>query len=222
MTRHRAAAAAALGGAVVLLLLLLLPAGPAAAADNGQWSVLPAANAIGQRPYFYLAAAPGQAVTDSVTIANRTDRPRTFRLYAADAYNTARDGGFALRGPDEPRTATAAWTELARERITVPAKTALSVGFTLTVPDRAEPGDHPGAIVALEDRPAGTAVQGIAGQGIGVQQAVAARVYLGSPARPPPPWPSRTCAPPGGAPPARRSRTRSTTSATSRSAPGPP
>lgn len=178
MTRHRAAAAAALGGAVVLLLLLLLPAGPAAAADNGQWSVLPAANAIGQRPYFYLAAAPGQAVTDSVTIANRTDRPRTFRLYAADAYNTARDGGFALRGPDEPRTATAAWTELARERITVPAKTALSVGFTLTVPDRAEPGDHPGAIVALEDRPAGTAVQGIAGQGIGVQQAVAARVYL--------------------------------------------
>lgn len=151
----------------------LVSAGTASAADNGQWSVLPAANTVGQRPYFYLAAAPGQAVTDSVTVANRTDRPRTFRLYAADAYNTARDGGFALRGPDEPRRATAAWAKLAQERITVPARGALSVGFTLTVPDRAEPGDHPGAIVALEDRPAAATVQGI-----GVQQAVAARLYL--------------------------------------------
>lgn len=153
--------------------LLAGGAGVAAAADNGQWSVLPAANTIGQRPYFYLSAAPGATVSDSVTVTNRTDRPRTFRLYAADAYNTARDGGFALRGPDEPRTATGAWAKLAQDRITVPAGRALSVGFTLTVPDRAEPGDHPGAIVALEDRPSATA-----GQGIGVQQAVAARVYL--------------------------------------------
>lgn len=195
MTRHRAAAGPvrpALGlllairlvlrlrlvlglalGLALGLGLLLGGAGPAAAADNGQWSVLPAANKLGQRPYFYLAAAPGQSVTDSVTVANRTDRPRSFRLYAADAYNTARDGGFALRGPDEPRTATAAWSKLERDRVTVPAKSALNVGFTLAVPDRAEPGDHPGAIVALEDRPAGTAVQGL-----GLQQAVAARVYL--------------------------------------------
>lgn len=188
--RARAAAGTVLARAGTVLALLaglgawlLGAAGPAAAADNGQWSVLPAANTIGQRPYFYLSAAPGQAVTDAVTIANRTGRPRTFRLYAADAYNTARDGGFALRGPDEPRTATAAWTKLTRELITVPAKTALTVGFTLTVPDRAEPGDHPGAVVALEDRPSGTAAQGTAaqgttGRGIGVQQAVAARVYL--------------------------------------------
>ncbi|MBT2449105.1 GTPase Era [Streptomyces sp. ISL-43] len=171
--RARAAAGTVLALLAGLGVLLLGGAGPAVAADNGQWSVLPAANKLGQRPYFYLSAAPGQAVTDSVTIANRTDLPRTFRLYAADAYNTARDGGFALRGPDEPRTATAAWAKLERERITVPAKTALSVGFTLAVPDRAEPGDHPGAIVALEDRPADTAARGI-----GVQQAVAARVYL--------------------------------------------
>lgn len=183
--RARAAVAAAVAAALVLLaaVFLLAPAGTAAAADNGQWSVLPAANTLGQRPYFYLSAAPGGTVADTVTIANRTDQPRTFRLYAADAYNTARDGGFALRGPEEPRTATGAWTKLARERITVPARTAVGVGFTLTVPDRAEPGDHPGAIVALEDRPTaaaaeGTAAQGAGPQGIGVQQAVAARVYL--------------------------------------------
>lgn len=122
--------------------LVLLPAGTASA-DDGQWSVLPAANTVGRRPYFYLAAAPGQSVADAVTVTNRTDRPRTFRLYAADAHNTVRDGGFALRGPDEPRRAAAAWTKLDRERVTVPAGGTVRVGFTLAVPDRAEPGTTP-------------------------------------------------------------------------------
>lgn len=159
----------------LLLALVLAPAGTAAAADGGQWSVLPVANSVAQRPCFYLAAAPGQTVADAVAVTNRTDRPRTFRLYAADAYNTARDGGFAVRGPDEPRLAAAAWAKLDRERVTVPAGGSVTVGFTLTVPDRAEPGDHPGAVVALEERAdAATATGG----GIGVQQAVAARLYL--------------------------------------------
>ncbi|GHI89768.1 hypothetical protein Sxan_71320 [Streptomyces xanthophaeus] len=162
----------ALSGGVLVVLLLGAGPAPATAADNGQWSVLPAAGAAGQRPYFYLAAAPGRSVADAVTVTNRTDRPRTFRLYAADAYNTARDGGFAVRGPDEPRRSTGAWARLAQERVTVPPGGSVSVPFTLAVPDRAEPGDHPGAVVALEDRPGATA------RGIGVQQAVAARVYL--------------------------------------------
>lgn len=167
----RAAAVLLLGG-----IVLGGPAGTAtaAAADDGRWSVLPVANGVGQRPCFYLAAAPGQSVFDAVTLTNPSDRPRTFRLYAADAYNTARDGGFAVRGPDGPRLATAAWAKLDRERVTVPARGSAAVGFTLTVPDRAEPGDHPGAVVALEERPAAAT----AGGGIGVQQAVAARVYL--------------------------------------------
>ncbi|CAM5525310.1 hypothetical protein SAVIM40S_07300 [Streptomyces avidinii] len=148
--------------------------GTAAAVDSGQWSVLPVANSVAQRPCFYLAAAPGQAVTDAVTVTNRTDRPRTFRLYAADAHNTARDGGFAVRGPDEPRSAAGAWAKLDRERVTVPAGGSVAVGFTVTVPDRAEPGDHPGAVVALEERPAAAPTGG----GIGVQRAVAARLYL--------------------------------------------
>lgn len=150
-----------------------VPAVPAVpAADSGPWSVLPAATALGQRPYFYLAAAPGGTVRDTVSLTNRSDRDRTFRLYAADAYNTARDGGFALRGPDEPRRATAAWTRLDRDRVTVPGRATVDIGFTVTVPDRAEPGDHPGAVVALEEAPAA------GGPGIGVRQAVAARVYL--------------------------------------------
>lgn len=168
-------AAAALAAAALALVALLAPARPAAAADNGQWSVLPVATAAGQRPYFYLAASPGGTVRDTVAVANRTDRPRTFRLYAADAHNTARDGGFALRGPDEPRGPPAAWVRLERDRVTVPARGTVEVGFELTVPDRAEPGDHPGALVALEDAPAAAAG---AAPGIGIRQAVGARLYL--------------------------------------------
>ncbi|MGW7114311.1 WxL protein peptidoglycan domain-containing protein, partial [Streptomyces xanthophaeus] len=125
----------ALSGGVLVVLLLGAGPAPAAAADNGQWSVLPAAGAAGQRPYFYLAAAPGRSVADAVTVTNRTDRPRTFRLYAADAHNTARDGGFAVRGPDEPRRSTGAWARLAQERVTVPPGGSVSVPFTLAVPD---------------------------------------------------------------------------------------
>ncbi len=165
--RRRAAAVSVLTAG-----LLAWPATPAAA-DGGPFSVLPAATAAGQRPCFYLAAGPGGTVADAVTLTNDADRPRSFRFYAADAHHTARDGGFALRGPDEPRTATAAWTRLERDRVTVPARGSVTVGFTLAVPERAEPGDHPGAVVALEEPAAASG-----GPGIGVRQAVAARVYL--------------------------------------------
>jgi hypothetical protein len=50
----------------------------------------------------------------------------------------------------------------------------VTVPYTLAVPADAEPGDHPGALVALDER-----IQ--AGRGsvaVGVQRAVGARVYL--------------------------------------------
>ncbi|WP_240138528.1 WxL protein peptidoglycan domain-containing protein [Streptomyces sp. MUM 178J] len=179
--------------AYVLLLaalLTLLPLGfPAAggvahAADNGNWSVYPAASQLGSRPYFYLSADPGAAVADEVTVANKTAEPLTFLLYAADAYNTARDGGFAVRTRQEEQRGIGAWATPERERITVPAHGSVTVPYTVAVPEDAEPGDHAGALVALDERIAA------AGDGeavdVGVRQAVGARVYLrvGGPAVP--------------------------------------
>ncbi|MQY32652.1 hypothetical protein SRB17_06060 [Streptomyces sp. RB17] len=160
----------------VLLLGLLLAwqATPAHAADNGSWSVYPVASKIAARPYFYLSADPGQTLTDKVAVQNRTGGPLTFRLYAADAYNTARDGGFAVRTLKERMLGVGAWARLAKSRITVPGHKTVTVPFTLRVPDGAEPGDHPGAIVALDERvdPGGGSLA------LGVQRAVGARVYL--------------------------------------------
>ncbi|MFD5323079.1 WxL protein peptidoglycan domain-containing protein [Streptomyces sp. NPDC127092] len=159
-----------------LALLGQLPAAaPASAAENGEWAVYPAASRLGSRPYFYLSADPGTTVTDEVTVANKTAAPLTFLLYGADAYNTERDGGFAVRTRQEKQTGAGAWIRPARDRVTVPARSAVTVPYTLTVPADAEPGDHPGAVVALDERIAKGAGGSVA---LGVQRAVGARVYL--------------------------------------------
>ncbi|GGS44800.1 WxL protein peptidoglycan domain-containing protein [Streptomyces cinerochromogenes] len=156
------------------VLLLGLPTAAARAADNGSWSVYPVASKIAARPYFTFSAEPGQTLTDKVAVRNRTARPLTFRLYAADAYNTARDGGFAVRTRNEPMRGVGAWARPAKSRITVPGHRTLTVPFTLRVPDGAGPGDHPGAIVALDER----VDHGSGSLALGVQRAVGARVYL--------------------------------------------
>ncbi|MET7615712.1 DUF916 domain-containing protein [Streptomyces sp. NPDC005408] len=160
---------------ILLGLIALLCAAPdARAADNGNWSVYPAASELGGRPYFYLSADPGTTLTDQVTVTNKTSAPLTFRLYAADAYNTERDGGFAVRTRGEKQRGVGAWAKPERERVTVPANSSATVPYTLTVPEGAEPGDHPGALVALDER-IGAATGSVA---VGIQQAVGARIYL--------------------------------------------
>ncbi|MET9500663.1 DUF916 domain-containing protein [Streptomyces sp. NPDC006622] len=157
-----------------LLLSVLFAAAPARAADNGSWSVQPVSSAVAARPYFYVSADRGQTVRDQVVVVNRTDAPLTFRLYAADAYNTARDGGFAVRTPGERMRGVGAWAKPAKDRVTVPGGKSVTVPFTIRVPADAEPGDHPGAIVALDER-----VENTGGKvALGVRRAVGARVYL--------------------------------------------
>lgn len=160
-------------GAVLLLGAQSAPT--ASAAENGEWAVYPAASRLGSRPYFHLSADPGGTVTDKVTVANKTAAPLTFLLYGADAYNTERDGGFAVRTRQERQTGAGAWIRPAHDRVTVPPRSAVTVPYTLTVPADAEPGDHPGAVVALDERIARGGAGAVA---LGVQRAVAARVYL--------------------------------------------
>ncbi|MEU5216055.1 DUF916 domain-containing protein [Streptomyces sp. NPDC020807] len=165
--------------ALLSAFLVLLGAPPqAAAAENGEWAVYPATPAAakpGSRPYFYLSLDPGTSLTDRVTVTNKTAAPLSFRLYGADAYNTDRDGGFAIRTRAEKQTGAGAWIKVERTRITVPPRSAVTVPFTLTVPADADPGDHPGALVALDERISPSGPGSVA---VGVQRAVGARVYL--------------------------------------------
>lgn len=155
--------------------LLLVGAPAAHAADNGSWSVYPATARSGQRPYFYLSADPGATLHDKVTVTNKTGRAQTFRLYAADAYNTARDGGFAVRSLDERQRSVGAWASTGRDRVTVGPHGSVTVPVTIAVPEDAEPGDHPGALVALDERIDPADAGAVA---VGIQKAVGARIYL--------------------------------------------
>jgi hypothetical protein len=159
---------------LALPVLLLSGVSPAQAADNGNWSVYPSSPELGKRPYFYLSADPGTTLTDQVTVTNKTAAPLSFRLYAADAYNTERDGGFAVRTQQEKQRGVGAWAKPERDRVTVPPRSSVTVPYTLTVPEGAEPGDHPGALVALDERLSPSA----GSVAVSVQQAVGARVYL--------------------------------------------
>ncbi|MBD0740452.1 WxL protein peptidoglycan domain-containing protein [Streptomyces sp. CBMA29] len=178
----RALTATGAVAAVGLVTLLGPAAGPAGAADNGRWSVFPAPaagaadpGATGQeRQFFTLQADPGTTVKDKVSVSNLSTAPMTFRLYGADAYNTPRDGGFAVRGPDETNRDVGTWIRLAKTTLTVPPRTRADIPFTLTVPANASPGDHPGAIVALDTR----TDEGSGKVAVGVRRAVGARVYL--------------------------------------------
>ncbi|GAA3063011.1 hypothetical protein GCM10020254_03680 [Streptomyces goshikiensis] len=140
---------------IALLLLLALTAldlAPAAAADNGEWSVRPADSAITPRAAFQLPASPGATVSDRAVVTNTTDGALTFRLYVADAHNTERDGGLAVRGVEETQRDVGAWGKPERDVITVPARSSLTVGITLRIPSDASPGDHVGALVAVDER----------------------------------------------------------------------
>ncbi|MFI1101713.1 DUF916 domain-containing protein [Streptomyces melanogenes] len=167
------AAVAVLG---LLAAFAALPAPAARAADNGRWSVFPVHQGAPDAParaYFRMTADRGATVRDKVTVKNLDARTTTFQLYGTDGYNTPRDGGFAVRNKGERMTGVGAWTHLDRTEVTVPGGGEVTVPFTLTVPKGAEPGDHPGAIVALD-----THLGRADGNGVAVQQAVGARVYL--------------------------------------------
>ncbi|MEU4821978.1 hypothetical protein AB0H37_08920 [Actinomadura sp. NPDC023710] len=182
--RHRIAAAAAAVG-----LAAAVP-GPAGAADagpaaapgratgNGAWSVEPAnrSGAPAARPSFAFDAPPGTTVRDAVRITNLTGAPIAFRVYGADAYNTPRDAGFALRPPEEKPQDVGAWIALESSSQKIPAHGAKEIPFTLKVPGDATPGEHIGGIVALN-----TAVENVQRSGgarVGIRRAVGARVYL--------------------------------------------
>ncbi|MEU5432736.1 DUF916 domain-containing protein [Streptomyces sp. NPDC020719] len=163
-------------GLLAVCAFAALPGTAARAADNGRWSVFPVAQGAKNahpRAYFRMTADRGATVRDQVTVKNLGARETTFQLYGTDGYNTPRDGGFAVRGRNERMNGVGAWTRLDRSEVTIAAGGEVTVPFTLTVPKDAEPGDHPGAIVALDPH-----LGASGGNGVAVQQAVGARVYL--------------------------------------------
>ncbi|MFC7219095.1 WxL protein peptidoglycan domain-containing protein [Streptomyces polyrhachis] len=159
------------------LLAAVSLSGPAQAADNGHWSIFPA-HAKGEQPGkitdFRLTADQGQVFQEKIAILNHTDAPKTFLVYAADAYNTARDGGLAVKDMEEKQKGVGSWIELKRTKVTVAPKKEVEIPFTLTVPARAEPGDHVGAVLAMDEKTSKSETD----SSVKVRRSVGTRVYV--------------------------------------------
>ncbi|MFF7140863.1 MULTISPECIES: WxL protein peptidoglycan domain-containing protein [Streptomyces] len=152
-TRRSSTTAAALVRTVALALLAALAltglcAGPVAAADGDvTWTVRTAPNAYGTaRSSFSHGINPGGQIKDAMIVANRGTSPLTLAVYAADGYTTDA-GQLDLLTKDKKSRAVGAWVHAARDSIVVRPGKAVTVPFTISVPDNATPGDHVGGIL---------------------------------------------------------------------------
>ena len=162
----RAAPRRARTGALALglaALLALAPAGVAdaapgtgtasttgAAADAGDvtWGLLPADDdELGaDRANFAYTVAPGDTITDTVVVTNRSARVLELRTYAADAFTTT-SGQLDLLPAGETSTDLGSWVTLEATSVTVDPGQSLDVPFTVVVPPDARPGDHSAGII---------------------------------------------------------------------------
>ncbi len=163
---HRSAHRAA---NIVVCGLILLATGwwlPAASADttipsyrspNGgqsivSWAVVPVdikGQLDGRGRYSY-TAKPGSTITDWMGVTNFGNAALRLRIDAVDAFSTP-EGAFALLPPQRKSRDLGAWIDPEKSTLVVPARTRVSVPFTLRIPTNAEPGDHVAGIVATAD-----------------------------------------------------------------------
>lgn len=124
------------------------PADPQADPDALTWSVRPADTEHGvDRPNFGYEVEAGEEITDGIVITNMSAVELTLDVYAADGYTTP-SGQLDLIAADQPSVDLGAWVDVEEEQVTLAAGESAEVAFTLSVPQDAAVGDHPGGIVA--------------------------------------------------------------------------
>lgn len=178
----------ALGALVAVGLSLLVPSSgaaqdgvatgdPAEQTANGPWNLAPTTPQDGPgRNWFILDMQPGQVLRDSVALSNTSDEAISFAVYPADAYNTANSGQFAIRAASDPQEDVATWVTLGTDAYTVQPGRRVVIPFEVAVPEDAAPGDHVGAIAAMNVNPEGTTESG--GVQIDIMRIIGVRLYV--------------------------------------------
>ncbi|MCR2794102.1 DUF916 domain-containing protein [Microbacterium sp. zg.Y625] len=138
--------------AALALALLSIPSAPAAYADDQPdgdvtWSMRPSDGAGEDgRAWIERELEPGESVVEHLLVRNLSASTVTFRLSAADGYFTE-TGRFNMLTADQESVGVGTWIELPDE-VEVPSGGDAIVPFTITVPDDATPGDHPGGVAS--------------------------------------------------------------------------
>ncbi|MET4156941.1 DUF916 domain-containing protein [Agromyces sp. PvR057] len=152
--------------------LIAATAAPAAAEEGTpvSWSVTPA-DAAGPdgRVSVEHPIDPGAETQDHLAVRNLGSEEVTFRLAAADGFYND-NGRFDMLPSDQQSVDAGTWIDLP-ESVTVPPGGTVVVPFTITVPEKAEPGDHAAGIAASV-----LSVKQGDGAGVGVESRVGFRV----------------------------------------------
>jgi hypothetical protein len=161
--RVLAAVAVALG-----LLVAVLPI--AASADDLSWTVRTASNDYGKsRTSFAYAIDPGGSAKDGLVVANHGKEPLELGIYSSDGYTTS-TGQLDLLTTDRQSIGIGAWVHASVAQITIAPGKEKTVGFTVSVPENASPGDYAGGIV--------TSLSSVNSAGITVERRLGIRITL--------------------------------------------
>jgi len=101
------------------------------------------------RAYFIRTVRSGGSFTDQVVVSNSAAKPVTLRVYPTDGLTGATSGVVYSNRQDHLKGA-GVWLTPAMSQVTVPARSQITVGFTVHVPENASPGQHLAGL-ALED-----------------------------------------------------------------------
>lgn len=151
-----------------------------AASTSVEFAVQPSGpDGPGGRDWFTYTLDPGAVFGDTVAISNLSDHPIRFAMYATDAVSVADSAGFAALKDSEQPVDVGTWITLAADEYTVEPGQRIDVPFSVTVPEDAEPGDHAGAILAV-DADEGSIDPNASSEGISfdVRHRMGARVYV--------------------------------------------
>lgn len=138
------------------------------------WGIVPAApdGAPDARVSFRYNLAPGATVSDQALVVNQSQGDITFRVLASDGV-TSESGAFDVLPSDVEPVDVGSWVTI-QDSVLVPAGQAVLLPFTITVPENATPGDHPGGIVVTltQDLTEGEGPQ------VGLDTRVGVRIHL--------------------------------------------
>lgn len=144
-----------------------------APSDHVTWGVAPAdEEAADGRISFRYELDPGDVVEDHLEVTNYSDRTILFDLVSSDG-TIGPEGAFDLLPSDAEPVSSGAWIDV-QETVEIEPEASAVVPFTLTVPEDALPGDHPGGIAASVSRVGETDE----GPMVGFDTRVGARVHL--------------------------------------------
>lgn len=136
-------------GAVItaaVALAISIPA-PVMAVTGPGWTVAPADGDAGSgRANFDYSIDAGAVIRDGMTVSNTGAVALTLDVYAADAF-TSREGQIDLLPAGTESVDSGTWVSVDQPTITLEPGQETTVGFTVSVPADARPGDHPTGLV---------------------------------------------------------------------------